>query len=108
MNFIEDMYKRTNKFPKEEMFGLTTQLRKASISIALNIAEGSGAGSDVKFNRFLNIALRSSYEVVCGIEIARILRYLNEFESQKLLEGCEELSAMMGGLKRNLKLNNRF
>ena len=75
MDFIEQIYKITDKFPKTEMYGLTNQIRRAALSIALNIAEGSGAGSDNEFNRFLNIALRSGYEVMCGIEVAKRLNY---------------------------------
>ncbi|MCU0666118.1 MAG: four helix bundle protein [Candidatus Omnitrophica bacterium] len=63
MDFIEQVYLKTSKFPESECYGLTSQIRRASVSIALNIAEGSGSGSDLEFKRFLNIALRSSYEV---------------------------------------------
>ena len=75
MDFIEQVYKITNKFPKTEMYGLTSQIRRVALSIALNIAEGSGAGSDNEFNRFLNIALRSGYEVMCGIEVGAVAKY---------------------------------
>ena len=60
MDFVEEIYKTTNQFPVNEMYGLTSQLRRAALSIPLNIAEGSGAGSDPEFNRFLNISMRSS------------------------------------------------
>ncbi|MCU0666152.1 MAG: four helix bundle protein [Candidatus Omnitrophica bacterium] len=62
MDFIERVYLKTSKFPQSECYGLTSQVRRAAVSIALNIAEGSGSGSDLEFKRFLNIALRSSYE----------------------------------------------
>lgn len=103
MDFIEEIYKITNKFPIKETYGLTSQLRRAALSIALNIAEGSGSGSDNEFNRFLNISLRSSYEVICGIEISNRLDYCSNEMADQLLTRCNELSAMIFGLKKRLK-----
>lgn len=102
MDFVEEIYKMTNCFPGNEMYGLTSQLRRAAISISLNIAEGSGAGSDREFGRFLNIALRSSYEVICGLEIAKRLKYADEKEISNLLVKCDELSAMIAGLRKKM------
>ena len=102
MDFIEIIYKITNKFPACEIYGLTSQLRRAALSIALNIAEGSGSGFDKEFCRFLNISLRSSYEVVCGVEVAKRLNYCNQEETDGLLKQCDELSAMISGLKKSL------
>jgi len=106
MDFVEEVYEVTNKFPPKEMYGLTSQLRRSAISIAMNIAEGSGSGSDAEFNRFLNISLRSSYEVMCGIELARRLEYCNESQVDNLLKKCDELSAMISGLKEKLKADS--
>lgn len=103
MDFIEHIYKITNRFPTYETYGLTSQLRRSATSIALNIAEGSGSGSDNEFNRFLNMSLRSSYEAICGIEIAKRLKYCHEKEAYQLLDKCDELSAMISGLKKKLK-----
>ena len=103
MDFIEEIYKITNTFPNKETYGLTSQLRRAAVSIAMNIAEGSGSGSDNEFNRFLNMSLRSSYEVMCGIEIARRLKYCSDGEKNNLVLKCDELSAMISGLKKKLK-----
>ena len=102
MNFVEHIYKITNKFPTSEMYGLTNQLRRAALSIPLNIAEGSGSGSDKEFCRFLSISLRSSYEVVCGVEVAKRLNYCSREETESLLKQCDELSAMITGLKKSL------
>ena len=104
MNFIEAVYKLTSQFPKEELYGLTSQLKKASVSISLNIAEGSGSESEVEFNRFLNIALRSAYEVICGIEVAKRLKFYNEEGLNNLQKQCDEISAMLVGLKKCLKV----
>lgn len=103
IDFIEQIYKVTNKFPERERFGLISQIQRAALSIALNISEGSGAGSDPEFKRFLHISLRSSYEVICGLEIAKRLKYAAEAEFYKLLDQCDELSAMIFGLIKKLK-----
>lgn len=106
MGFIEDIYKVTNKFPSAETYGLISQLRRAAISIALNIAEGSGSNSDREFSRFLGISLRSSYEVMCGIEIAKRLNYCSDEDVEVLLKNCDELSAMIFSLKKKLKADS--
>ena len=73
----------------------------------LNIAEGSGAGSDAEFKRFLNISLRSAYEVMCAVEIAERLGYLNENQKEDLLTKSDSLSAMISGLISKLKADSR-
>lgn len=102
MDFVEEVYKLTDRFPAKELYGLTAQLRRAATSIALNIAEGSGADSDIEFRRFLTIVARSSYEVMCGIEIATRLGYCNHLEKEGLLAKSDEISAMLGGLRKKL------
>ncbi len=103
MDFIEEIYRITEKFPTKELYGLTSQLRRAATSVALNIAEGSAADSDSEFNRFLTIAHRSNYEVMCGIEIAKRLNYVELVEYDLLLKKSDELSAMISGFKKKLK-----
>jgi len=102
MDFIQEVYELTDKFPGKELYGLTSQLRRSVISIALNIAEGSGAGSDAEFKRFLTIALRSNYELMCGIEIAHRLKYCSDSEKDEILIKSDEISAMLAGLKKKL------
>ena len=102
IDFIESIYRLTSKFPINETYGLISQLRKAAVSVALNIAEGSGAQSSIEFKRFLSISLRSSYEVMCGVEIAQRLNYCSQENVDLLLCRCDEISAMIVGLKKNL------
>ncbi|PJC47266.1 MAG: hypothetical protein CO035_06590 [Candidatus Omnitrophica bacterium CG_4_9_14_0_2_um_filter_42_8] len=106
VGLIEDIYKITNSFPKDELYGLTNQLRRAAVSIAMNIAEGSGADSDMEFKRFLIIAFRSTYEVMCGIEVAIKLNYITDKEGNKILDKLEELSAMINGFTKKLKADS--
>ena len=106
IDFVEEIYRLSNRFPDEELYGLTSQVRRAATSIALNIAEGSGADSDKEFKRFLTIALRSNYELMCGIEIASRLKYCAITEKEHILIKSDELSAMLVGLKRKLKADS--
>ncbi len=106
MDFVEEVYKTSSQFPQTEIYGLTSQLKRAALSIALNIAEGTGSSSDVEFNRFLNISLRSSYEVICAIEVSKRLKFCNEREAEFLMKKCDEISAMIYGLKKKLKADS--
>ena len=103
MDLIGDVYRVTTRFPTEELYGLTSQLRRAAVSIAMNIAEGSGADSDQEFKRFLVMASRSGYEVMCGIEVAMKLEYLSGKQGIEALDKLEELSAMIHGFVKTLK-----
>ena len=73
MDLVVEVYHLTQTFPSSEQFGLISQLRRAAVSISLNIAEGAGGGTDPEFRRFLRMALRSCYEVMTGLEIGRRL-----------------------------------
>lgn len=106
MIFIAHVYEVSRTYPKNELFALTDQIRRASVAIALNIAEGSGAGSDKEFVRFLRIALRSIYEVITAIEIARQLQYGNDKDHLALLIEVDELGAMLSGLIKSLKTDS--
>lgn len=102
MEFISEVYRITSRFPKNELFGLIDQIRRAATAIALNIAEGSGSGTDLEFKRFLRIALRSTYEVITGLEIAIKLQYGSEEENKKLIAKADEIGAMISGLIKSL------
>ena len=106
IDLIEEIYKITKSFPKDELYGLTNQMRRSAVSIAMNIAEGSGADSDMEFKRFLIIALRSTYETMCGIEISIKLGYIKEEKGNKVLNQLEEVSAMITGFTKKLKADS--
>lgn len=78
------IYKLTQKFPKEEIYGLISQIRRASVSITLNIVEGYGRQSKEEFKRFLKISLGSNNETITLLELSKDLKYLNIEEYQKL------------------------
>jgi len=81
MTLVVAVYKATEDFPKHEIYGLTSQIRRAAVSIPSNIAEGAGRKGKKEFARFLYIALGSLSEVETQLEIAYRLKYLNEAET---------------------------
>lgn len=102
LDYVDCVYKITNAFPKAEAFSLTDQFRRASISISLNIAEGSG-GSDAEFNQFLKIARRSIRECIAITEIAYRQHFINNETKKASRDICLQLSKMISGLMRSLK-----
>jgi four helix bundle protein len=92
----------TKTFPKDELFVLTSQIKRAADSVSLNIAEGSTGQSNPEFNRFLGIALRSDIEVVGCIFLAKRRGYIQEDNFQTIYKMCEEILVMLNGLRNSL------
>ena len=101
IDFVNDIYKLTKSFPKDELFGLTSQLRKAAVSIPLNIAEGS-ARSKKDFSRFVDIARGSIYECITALQISLKQHYLEQGKFADLEAELTDLSKMLSGLKSSL------
>ncbi|VBB46306.1 conserved hypothetical protein [uncultured Paludibacter sp.] len=102
MDFVTEIYLLTNDYPKEEMFGLISQTRRAATSIPFNIAEGSAKSSDKDFARFLEMAIGSSMELETALIVAFNLKYI---DLQKLAEKqskITELQKMIYKFKTNL------
>lgn len=89
------VYRATTKFPKVEVHGLTSQIRKAALSIPSNIAEGSGKQSRPDFAKFLNIALGSANETEYLLMLAMDLEYLNKDEFEQIFAQVNEVKAML-------------
>ena len=102
LDFIDDTYKTVESFPKSELYGLTSQYKRASISIALNIAEGAG-DTNAQFNRFLNITNGSIKECVVCSTIANRLNFITTEENHDSRLKLEELSKMVSSLQKYLK-----
>jgi len=104
-----NVYKATASFPSDERFGLTSQSRRAAVSIPSNIAEGAGRNSMKEFNNFLGIANGSSYELQTQLVIANKLEMLDINLLNPLLEQIDELQKMTYGFQQMLdkKINNR-
>lgn len=105
MSITVDVYKATMRFPKEEMYGLTSQVRRASVSICANIAEGCGRGTDKDFRRFLEIANASAFEVECLIIISQNLEFMDNDKAEDLTNRITEVQKMIFGLIRNINNN---
>ena len=93
--FTLQVYEASKSFPREEIFSLTNQLRRAAASIAANIAEGCGKNSKPEFAHFLNIALGSANESEYFLLLAKDLSYLSESVYQELFSKINEIKAML-------------
>ena len=96
------VYKATSTFPQHELFGLTTQLRRASVSIPANIAEGCGRSGSPELARFLRIALGSASELEYHIILSADLCYLNKSNSEHLIKQVTEVKRMLTSLIQKL------
>jgi four helix bundle protein len=101
--FCSEIYKITSNFPDSEKFGLTNQLRRASVSIPSNIAEGSSRSSNKDFARFLQITLGSAYEIETQLLIAYDLKFINNEDLEKLSQNLESIIKMTSKFKSTLK-----
>jgi four helix bundle protein len=97
------VYRLTRVFPKEEIYGLTSQLRRAAASIGANIAEGCGRRSDGEMRRFLQIARGSASELEYHLRLARDLQFLDGAEFKDLEEKVLEVQRMLASLVQGLQ-----
>lgn len=101
--FAVEIYKITSNFPSAERFALTDQLRRAVVSIALNIAEGSDRKSDKDFARYLRMAIGSIEEVVTALYIALDLGYIKKDEFDKLYKTANVIASKINALINTMK-----
>jgi four helix bundle protein len=101
--FCVSIYEITSKFPDSEKFGLTNHLRRASVSIPSNIAEGSSRNSNKDFSRFLQIAIGSAFEIETQLLIAFDLKFISEKELNNLITELQEIIKMTSRFKSTLK-----
>lgn len=100
MVLVKKVYSVTNSFPKEEIYGLTNQMRRCAVSIPSNIAEGAARDSNLEFVRFLTIARRSLSELETQLLIARDLGYSCD---DQILTQVDKIFALIGGLINSIK-----
>src|SRR6185503_16965972 len=98
MDLVEEVYKSSRDFPREEVYGLTSQIRRASVSIPSNIAEGQGRRTTSDFLRHLSIAYGSLREVETQILIARRLKYVAQARLEGVLSLAGEVGRLLNGL----------
>ena len=97
------VHELSRKFPREELYILTSQIKRAADSIALNIAEGSTGQTNAEFKQFLGYAIRSAIEVVACLHIGRRRGLITEHDFQRLYAEVEEILKMTQGLRNSLK-----
>lgn len=102
--FCSAIYNITTGFPNSEKFGITNQLRRTSVSIPSNIAEGSSRNSNKDFSRFLQMAIGSAYEIETQLLIASDLKFISEKQLTPALSELEEITKMISKFKYTLKI----
>lgn len=102
ISLVKNIYKLTRKFPKDEMFVLTQQLRRAAISIPSNIVEGAGRNSNAQFKNFLQISIGSCYEAETQLIISKELEYISEEELDTISKELDSIMKMNHNLQKTL------
>jgi four helix bundle protein len=103
MIFVTDIYQTTRAFPREELYGLTSQMRRCAVSIPSNIAEGYGRNSTSDYIRFLQIASGSLYELQTQLEISANLEYLDKNDRERLDSLSREIERMLSSLIHKIR-----
>ena len=103
MSLVTEIYRISKQFPKEEINGLSSQIRRSAISIPSNIAEGYGRNSRNDYIRFLQISTGSIYELETQLEISFNLKYLNQDLFKNILDIVQEIERMLCSLIHNLQ-----
>ena len=101
MSLVQNIYKITQTFPKEEMFGLTSQMRRAAISIPSNIAEGAARSGEKEFAQFLNIARGSLSELETRLLISVDLGYISR--DDPIFAALDQVSRLITGLNKSVR-----
>ena len=99
MELVTEIYRVTRDFPKDELYGLVSQLRRAAVSVPSNLAEGYGRNSRKEFHQFVGVARGSLAEVETQIEIAKNLHYVSQESCSELLSRVDEVGRVLTGLR---------
>jgi four helix bundle protein len=106
-DLILKVYKITMDFPKEELFGLISQIRRSAVSIAANIAEGCGRGGDTDFARFLQMAMGSASELEYHLLLSKDLNYIRQSDYEELNKQVIDIKRMIATFINKLKADSR-
>jgi four helix bundle protein len=102
VELVSEIYKATSTFPREEMFGLTSQLRRSAVSVPSNIAEGQGRATKGEFIQFLATARGSLFELKTQVHIAGALGFLTTERTEELTLRADRIGQLLNGLLRSL------
>ena len=103
IDFADAVYQITKPFPSDERFGLTSQMRRAAVSVSANIAEGSGRSSKRDFSRFIEIAFGSLMETISHLTVAKRQGFVTVENHRLLYDRAERVGRMLSGLRRSLE-----
>ena len=103
MTLAKEIYSATEAFPKSEVYGLTSQLRRAAVSVPSNLAEGAARRGSREFKQFINIAQGSLSELDTQLDLAHMLGYLEPVIHEKLMSEVTDISKMLFGLSKSVK-----
>src|SRR5262245_35337049 len=107
MDLTEQCYRLTREFPKEELFGITSQIRRAAVSIPANIAEGQGRNTTREFAHFLGIARGSLSELETHLELASRFGFVDESKCADVMELAARVQRILAGLRKAVKAKIR-
>ncbi|WP_020507138.1 four helix bundle protein [Lamprocystis purpurea] len=107
MTLVETVYRATKTFPADERFGLTSQMRRAAVSVPSNIAEGRGRGTDAELIRFCCIAYGSLMELETQSELAHRLGFLPNESLEPIMSACVDVGRMLNALRSSLVVGHR-
>jgi four helix bundle protein len=96
------IYEITKQYPREELFGMVAQLRRAAVSVPSNIAEGQGRNTAGEFKQFLGIAKGSMAELITLIDLSKDLKYIDQIKYDEVMQHCEEVYKLVNGLLKSL------
>jgi four helix bundle protein len=105
IEYTQLAYRVTKGFPREEIFGLTANLRRAATSVAMNLAEGAGRGTRRDFSHFVDVATGSLFETVAAFMVARRLGYVHEHDLDAVRASAETLGRKLSSFKKSLSGN---
>jgi len=101
--YIKAIYEVTAGFPKEEQFAIVNQIRRAAVSVALNLAEGSDRGSDKEFQRFIGLSIGSLNETVAVLDISLDIGFINQQNYDIIISKAEDIIKQLSGLRKSLR-----
>jgi four helix bundle protein len=105
MTLVTTIYKELKSFPKDELYGLSSQIKRSAVSIPSNIAEGYGRDGTKDYLRFLNISLSSLFELQTQIEISKNLAFIEENKFEEIYEATREIERMLTSYIRKIQTN---
>ena len=102
MELVNDIYENCDKFPKNEQFGITSQITRSAVSIPSNIAEGASRKSEKDFSRFLEYSLGSAFELETQLRIAQRRNYITQEETDRILNNLFSLQKRISGFRKSI------